>query len=358
MLTASLDYLYLDNYDDDLAIHPHLQRIIDTRADEGNCKVKLMVRPKTQVLNNRGGHAPNKESEEVYTSSCILPFMQMVIRPDGKVSLCCQDAYGDVTLGDLSQQSVQEIWTGDPFVQIRKTMVSGGRSRLKSCRLCDLFGFHNYFPAKWVGSCAKIFTDAVWKAAENGKRICVYAGDNDYERIVSLLRFNGVWDIERIKHDDSNTVDDSAFIILSDYNWDLLEKMDPENNLIGEKYIVFQDSEELQLRALETKPTALDLSNDARKIISSSLSGKLAVFGAGNNAKTLVDKLGLNVAYFIDNNPEKQGTFYLDRRIVGVADYLEGDTILVSASSDVDIIEQLRALDIAKEYIICGKSFL
>ena len=37
----------------------------------------------------------------------------MVVRPDGKIGLCSNDAFGQVTLGDLTSDSISDVWNSD-----------------------------------------------------------------------------------------------------------------------------------------------------------------------------------------------------------------------------------------------------
>lgn len=62
------------------------------------------------------------------------------MRPDGKISLCCNDALGLYTLGDLNKQSIQEIWYSDEYMRIRREMKVNGRRNLKLCKNCDTIG--------------------------------------------------------------------------------------------------------------------------------------------------------------------------------------------------------------------------
>jgi radical SAM protein with 4Fe4S-binding SPASM domain len=66
----------------------------------------------------------------------------MVVRPDGKLSLCCNDALGQETLGDLSAQTLREAWTDNRRRTIQDLMLKG-RDKLDICRHCD-----NHFVAK------------------------------------------------------------------------------------------------------------------------------------------------------------------------------------------------------------------
>ena len=56
----------------------------------------------------------------------------MVIRPDGKVSLCVNDDYGRVTLGDAAGQSLTEIWQGEAYRRLRAELTMNGRRILPS----------------------------------------------------------------------------------------------------------------------------------------------------------------------------------------------------------------------------------
>ncbi len=60
----------------------------------------------------------------------------MVIRPDGKVSLCCNDALGQMTLGDVNEKSLQEIWFSNEYSLIREKTVKG-RNNIELCSICD-----------------------------------------------------------------------------------------------------------------------------------------------------------------------------------------------------------------------------
>lgn len=72
----------------------------------------------------------------------------MVVRPDGKLSLCCNDALGQETLGDLSVQSIREAWNDSRRRTVQDLML-GGRDKLDVCRHCD--NQHVAKPARVAG---------------------------------------------------------------------------------------------------------------------------------------------------------------------------------------------------------------
>jgi len=64
----------------------------------------------------------------------------MVIRPDGKVSLCCNDALGQMTLGDVSSDSIRDVWNSNIRKEIQESM-SESRDQIKLCAGCDYLGW-------------------------------------------------------------------------------------------------------------------------------------------------------------------------------------------------------------------------
>ncbi len=137
-----LDELVIDNYHEDLQlIHPciAIAEYCD-RYPELKKKVTIVLRKPNEILSSRGGDAPNRKDilcmENV---RCVLPYRQIIIRPDGKVSLCCCDPYGKNTLGDLKKETLLEIWRGTLYKKVREALY-GGRKNWNHCVHCDYLG--------------------------------------------------------------------------------------------------------------------------------------------------------------------------------------------------------------------------
>ncbi|MDR1397704.1 MAG: SPASM domain-containing protein [Desulfarculales bacterium] len=132
-----LDSLIIDNYSADYEFHPHVKSIYEycLQNEELQKKVKICKRTPDEVLHSRGGQSPNHEKVEVIGGSCIYPFNQMVIRPTGQASLCCNDALGEVTLGDVSRRHIAEVWNGPEYVAIREKILRG-RQHIRQCSSC------------------------------------------------------------------------------------------------------------------------------------------------------------------------------------------------------------------------------
>ncbi|SKB95022.1 radical SAM additional 4Fe4S-binding SPASM domain-containing protein [Lachnospiraceae bacterium] len=138
-LMENLDELIIDNYNQELLLIPNAKIIFDYCENHADLKSKvtIVLRKPNEILTSRGGDSPNKVREKSEADvSCLLPYKQLIIRPDGKVSLCCNDALGKCTLGDVSLNSLSEIWNGREFRNIRKKMREG-RINIPRCRYCD-----------------------------------------------------------------------------------------------------------------------------------------------------------------------------------------------------------------------------
>jgi len=138
-LVKYLDELRIDNYNDELTLNPNIEAINDAclKDKRMNAVVRIHLRKQNEVLFSRGGQAPNNAGSAVRDYPCFLPFNQMVIRPDGKVSLCCSDALGKMTMGDVSVNSVMEVWKAVPFEKVRKTILENKIDSIELCKYCD-----------------------------------------------------------------------------------------------------------------------------------------------------------------------------------------------------------------------------
>lgn len=136
-----LDELVIDNYHQDLKLIRPCEEIRSycEKHPELIKKVTIVLRDPHEILTTRGGDAPNRKKMISYGQErCVLPFKQMIIRPDGKVSLCCNDPYGKNTLGDLTKESLTDVWNNNRFKMVRNCLYLG-RKNWRHCEFCDTF---------------------------------------------------------------------------------------------------------------------------------------------------------------------------------------------------------------------------
>jgi len=143
-LMRCLDYIIIDNYSDDMSLINPIKIIKDfiISDTDNNYQERALIQSfrKNAIRSTRGGQANNRHNLYQRKSSCVLPFSQLVIRPDGKISLCCQDALGKYTLGDLAQQPVLDAWNGEEYWKMRNLILKGGH-QIDLCRFCDHFHY-------------------------------------------------------------------------------------------------------------------------------------------------------------------------------------------------------------------------
>lgn len=140
-LTKILDELVIDNYQQELKLIKPCVQIQEycERHPELKSKVTIVLRKPNEILTSRGGNAPNRrELVEYGKDRCVLPFKQIIVRPDGRISLCCNDALGKYTLGDLNKEKILDIWYGPRFQMVRKCLYEG-RANWGDCKYCDVF---------------------------------------------------------------------------------------------------------------------------------------------------------------------------------------------------------------------------
>jgi radical SAM protein with 4Fe4S-binding SPASM domain len=137
-LVKYMDSIIIDNYNDDLELNENIKEIYDMcqNVPELDNKIEIHLRKVNEVLYTRGGQSPNNSKKKERNYPCMLPFSQMVIRPDGGVSLCCSDALGKMTLGNANEQTIEEIWNSSKYSEIRNKIVTDIRS-IELCKYCD-----------------------------------------------------------------------------------------------------------------------------------------------------------------------------------------------------------------------------
>ncbi|GKX29105.1 hypothetical protein SH1V18_15850 [Vallitalea longa] len=138
-LMKYLDWITIDNYNDDLTLIEPVKKVYEYALTKPyQDKVHIYLRKQNEVLLNRSGQAKNRtKKKHKLKSACLYPFEQAVVRPDGKLSLCCNDATGKVTMGDLTKDKLIDIWNNDKYNKVRKTMLKD-RSMNCLCKNCDI----------------------------------------------------------------------------------------------------------------------------------------------------------------------------------------------------------------------------
>lgn len=347
-LIASLDTLYIDNYDDNMVLMKNVEELVNAYKDKTiRCDVLVMMRKKNQILDSRGGSAPNRLMEKVYKATCIAPFMQLIVRPDGKISRCCQDPLGKTTLGDLNHQTIQEIWEGEAYNHLRDSLQGGLRPNLEQCRYCDIFGNVVYTNKDWQSRLVHAITQLVWEKKQiEHRKIYLYGKRLQLNHLVNILTIHGIEISGFIQEKtDSRLMDADNFILFSTIDCTVLDAIDPNNSRVGIDYICCNMLTEIFDRQVNRnyQPGAnyikemLKLKNSSEKSVYFWGTGKVA----GNLIK-LLDYQEEDYIGFIDNKEEKWNTSFMGKKIINPSElkFLNKEKLLIIvASSFVDTIK-------------------
>jgi len=70
--------------------------------------------------------------------TCHYPWKVMVVLHDGRVSSCCLDYNGEQILGDVSKQSIKEVWGGRLYREMREDFLRLDYKRYPICQKCNI----------------------------------------------------------------------------------------------------------------------------------------------------------------------------------------------------------------------------
>ena len=146
---SGLTNLYINAYDGEHQI-PKYEKLIEvSKIDKKN----FFIRPHWEgyhkdwglFLNNRSGMITNEANEYLkpveakIERKCFYPFYKMFIDFDGRVLFCSND-WGRINIvGDLNNDTIEEIWLGDKLNFFRKKLSLMDRSN-KPCNTCSING--------------------------------------------------------------------------------------------------------------------------------------------------------------------------------------------------------------------------
>jgi Predicted Fe-S oxidoreductases len=136
---------------DEIIINDYSQKYILSRSIKGiykyvkehpnkfnTMKITINRRYNKEILATRAGNAPNKKNKNVKMKiSCLYPFTDFVVFPDGQVGMCCNDCKECSCFGDISNNKILDIWKNKKYQNLRYA-ISKGRDKYEFCKECDV----------------------------------------------------------------------------------------------------------------------------------------------------------------------------------------------------------------------------
>lgn len=69
---------------------------------------------------------------------CHRPLIRMIIQHNGEMCNCCEDTYGAFRLGNVYQNSLEELWFSEYHIQLVEHLTAGQREKYNLCRNCPM----------------------------------------------------------------------------------------------------------------------------------------------------------------------------------------------------------------------------
>ncbi len=110
-------------------------RFLDHDADSGRYEILEGVEILWKALHSWGNVIQGETVPGTVDGYCPAPNEQFVILWDGTVTVCCTDYEGTLAMGNVHQQSIEEIWTGPKWKRMRSKMWENVLES-KTCRVC------------------------------------------------------------------------------------------------------------------------------------------------------------------------------------------------------------------------------
>ena len=136
-----VDQLIINNYCRDMKLHDNVKEIYEyAKAHPEEFKdvdMLIQMRYMDAVLTNRAGSAPNKQNNvKIIKETCLMPYTDMFIFPDGRMGICCCDNFEVTNLADLTQVPLKDAWNSDEYKKLRQA-IRTSRSDYGFCKYCD-----------------------------------------------------------------------------------------------------------------------------------------------------------------------------------------------------------------------------
>lgn len=95
---------------------------------------------KEKSFHNRGGSITSEiVNQDKSEGSCVLPFRQVIVNPDGDICLCCCDFYYEAVFGNVKNSSLVDIFmNNEKLNEIREHLCKKSRKGLVLCENCSV----------------------------------------------------------------------------------------------------------------------------------------------------------------------------------------------------------------------------
>lgn len=132
MFDRGLTRIIIDEYDNFTNYEKKLKMI---EGKEGTVKEHISNK---HNYNNRAGAIQTTENS--LFRQCYFPFYKGVIDIGLEFRFCCNDWKYKTSIGNLKNNTIEEIWMSDKMNNYRKLLAQGKRNCIEACSKCDANG--------------------------------------------------------------------------------------------------------------------------------------------------------------------------------------------------------------------------
>ena len=143
LFDSGLDLLYVNIYDGPEQIEK-FDKILKPWKDKYKYRMHYNEEDYGLFLNNRSGTIDwigieDSDVESLKGKPCYYPFYKMFVDWNGDVLFCSNDWGREHIVGNLQQQTLQDVWFSKPMTKIRNRLAKGDRSK-SPCNKCSVDG--------------------------------------------------------------------------------------------------------------------------------------------------------------------------------------------------------------------------
>lgn len=149
LVDAGVDWLCINDYTRLGDFKKNIKETISFLKKGGlgssECKIYIECRKENDVLDNRAGTSPNRNTPlKTLHRFCMRPFEMITVGTNGQIGLCGCDFDFSYVLGNIKDTSLLDVWKGDDFKRIRESMIRNDRSCTPPCKVCDFHSYYSY----------------------------------------------------------------------------------------------------------------------------------------------------------------------------------------------------------------------
>jgi radical SAM protein with 4Fe4S-binding SPASM domain len=85
-----------------------------------------------------------QEPGDVVRKPCLKVLDELFVYANGNVTMCCWDVHERAVLGNVMEQSIEEIWNGHALAHLRALLDDGRRDLIHLCSRCNAYGGYDF----------------------------------------------------------------------------------------------------------------------------------------------------------------------------------------------------------------------